>query len=221
MDFNHSERSMNLINQVEDFFTTYILPRNRDFHNHVRKHETLPPFLTDLRGMARGKGLWNLGLPDLADDEPGTRLTNLEYAPLAEIMGRLGWASMVFNCQPPDVPNIMILQGFGTSMQKERWLNPLLEAKTRSAFAMTEPGVASSDATNIRTSFVRDGDSYIINGHKWYASGASNPDCSFLVVMGVNRERRGPHRPPQRADRSHRYAGSEDFTNQQVPGLWR
>ena len=134
---------------------------------------------------ARAAGLWNLGLPELAADEPGTRLSNLEYAPLAEIMGRLFWAPEVFNCQAPDVPNMIALQNCATPEQKTRWLQPLLEAKTRSAFGMTEPDVASSDATNIATTIIRDGGDYIINGRKWFITGAAHPQCSFLIVMGV------------------------------------
>ncbi|MBT4640307.1 MAG: acyl-CoA dehydrogenase [Deltaproteobacteria bacterium] len=185
MNFEHSERSQKLQGQVQDFFANHILPRNREWHQYLRQHGTHPPFLKDLQKMAREQGLWNLGLPELAENEPGPRLTNLEYAPLAEIMGRLEWASLVFNCQAPDVPNMMILQAFGTVEQKERWLAPLLEARTRSGFAMTEPDVASSDATNIRTKITREGDEYIINGHKWFSTGSANPDCSFIVLMGM------------------------------------
>ncbi len=184
MNFEHSERSKKLQEEVENFFNSEILPRNREWHRYFRHHGSNAPFLADLQRMARDRSLWNLALPDLADNEPGTRLSNLEYAPLAEIMGRLSWASLVFNCQPPDVPNMMIFQEFGTAEQKERWLFPLLEAGTRSGFAMTEPDVASSDATNIRTSITRDGDEYVINGHKWFSTGSANPDCSFIVVMG-------------------------------------
>ena len=129
--------------------------------------------------------MWNLGLPELAADEPGTRLSNLDYAPLAEIMGRLFWAPEVFNCQAPDVPNMIALQNCATSEQKQRWLRPLLEGETRSAFGMTEPDVASSDATNIATTMIRDGDDYVINGRKWFITGAAHPRCGFLIVLGV------------------------------------
>jgi len=184
MNFEHSERSRKLQGQVEDIFTNDILPRNREWHAHVKQYETTPPFLADLQRKARSQGLWNLALPDLAEDEPGTRLTNMEYAPLAEIMGRISWAPLVFNCQPPDVPNMIILQGNGTPKQKARWLTPLLEGKTRSAFGMTEPDVACSDATNIMTQIIRDGDEYVIKGRKWFTSGVTNPDCAFIIVMG-------------------------------------
>ena len=161
------------------------------------------------------------GLPELATDEPGTRLSNLEYAPLAEIMGRLFWAPEVFNCQAPDVPNMIALQNCATAEQKQRWLRPLLEAETRSAFGMTEPDVASSDATNIATSIVRDRDDYVINGRKWFITGAAHPRCSFLIVMGVtnsdaDRTRRHscvivPMKAPGvRLVRSLRWMGCED-----------
>jgi acyl-CoA dehydrogenase len=177
----------------------------------------------DLQQKARAAGLWNLGLPELAADEPGTRLSNLDYAPLAEIMGRLFWAPEVFNCQAPDVPNMIALQNCATSEQKARWLRPLLEAKTRSAFGMTEPDVASSDATNIATKMVRDGDDYVINGRKWFITGAAHPQCSFLIVMGVtdadaDRTRRHSciivpmQTPGVRLVRRLRWMGCEDHT---------
>src|SRR6476620_3141321 len=186
---------------------------------------------------ARAAGLWNLGLPELADNEPGTRLSNLEYAPLAEIMGRLFWAPEVFNCQAPDVPNMIALQNCATPEQKARWLRPLLEARTRSAFGMTEPDVASSDATNIATSMVRDGDDYVIDGRKWFITGAAHPQCSFLIVMGVTNsdaDRTGRHSciivpmdtPGVRLVRRLRWMGCEDhvapigelaFENVRVP----
>src|SRR5205807_10422888 len=148
-------------------------------------HRDAPPFMRDLQGNARAAGLWNLGLPELGPDEPGTRLSNLEYAPLAEIMGRLFWAPEVFNCQAPDVPNMIALQNCATPAQKARWLRPLLEAETRSAFGMTEPDVASSDATNIATRIARDGGDYIINGRKWSITGPAHPQCIFLIVLGL------------------------------------
>ena len=162
-----------------------MLPRHRAWLAHVAASPETPPFMAELQQKARAAGLWNLGLPELAADEPGTKLSNLEYAPLAEIMGRLFWAPEVFNCQAPDVPNMIALQNCATPEQKARWLRPLLEAQTRSAFGMTEPDVASSDATNIATKMVRDGNDYVINGRKWFITGAAHPRCSFLIVMGV------------------------------------
>jgi acyl-CoA dehydrogenase len=139
-----------------------------------------------LQAKARAAGLWNLGLPELAPDEPGTRLSNLDHAPLEEIMGRLFWAPEVFNCQAPDVPNMIALQNCATPAQKQKWLHPLLNAETRSAFGMTEPDVASSDATNIATTMLRGGDDFVISGRKWFITGAAHPRCSFLIVLGVS-----------------------------------
>jgi acyl-CoA dehydrogenase len=183
MDFDLSGRSEAWLEKLQTFFDHEVLPRHRASLAHVAKGEAAP-FMGDLQRKARAAGLWNLGLPELADDEPGTRLSNLEYAPLAEIMGRLFWAPEVFNCQAPDVPNMIALQNCATPEQKARWLQPLLEARTRSAFGMTEPDVASSDATNIATRMVRDGDDYVINGRKWWITGAMNPDAAVFIVMG-------------------------------------
>jgi acyl-CoA dehydrogenase len=185
MDFDLSQRSEQWRGKLQAFFDAEVLPRHRAWLEHVASHSETPPFMAELQRKARAAGLWNLGLPELAAEEPGTRLSNLEYAPLAEIMGRLFWAPEAFNCQAPDVPNMIALQNCATPQQKARWLQPLLEAKTRSAFGMTEPDVASSDATNIATSITRDGNDYIINGRKWFITGAAHPQCSFLIVMGV------------------------------------
>ena len=185
MDFELSERSEAWRQKLQAFFDAEVLPRHRAWLEHVAGRGEAAPFMGDLQQKARAAGLWNLGLPELADSEPGTRLSNLEYAPLAEIMGRLFWAPEVFNCQAPDVPNMIALQNCATPEQKARWLQPLLEAKTRSAFGMTEPDVASSDATNVATRMVRDGNDYLINGRKWFITGAAHPQCSFLIVMGV------------------------------------
>ena len=185
MDFDLSARSEQWRKRLQAFFDQELLPRHRAWVEHVALHRETPPFMAELQQKARAAGLWNLGLPELASDEPGTRLSNLEYAPLAEIMGRLFWASEAFNCQAPDVPNMIALQNCANPEQKQRWLRPLLNAETRSAFGMTEPDVASSDATNIATRMVRDGDDYIINGRKWFITGAAHPRCSFLIVMGV------------------------------------
>jgi acyl-CoA dehydrogenase len=185
MDFDLSARAEQWRRKLQAFFEKEVLPRHRDWLAHVAGRGAPAAFMGELQQKALEQGLWNLGLPELADDEPGTRLSNLEYAPLAEIMGRLFWAPEVFNCQAPDVPNMIALQNCATRAQKQRWLNPLLNAETRSAFGMTEPDVASSDATNIATKFVRDGDDYVITGRKWFITGAAHPNCSFLIVMGV------------------------------------
>ncbi len=186
MDFETSDRIAGLRDQVEDFFNQEILPRNQNWIDEVENHGVLwPEFLDDLRAKAKSLGLWNMALPMLRSDEPGTQLSNLEFASIAEILGRLPWASYVFNCNAPDVPNMEILHMFGTDAQKDRWLRPLLEGEIRSSFAMTEPKVASSDATNIATRIKSDGDDYVINGHKWFATNAGNPACKFTLVMGV------------------------------------
>jgi acyl-CoA dehydrogenase len=185
MEFDLSPKSEQWRKKLQAFFDSEVLPRHRAWVAHVAGSREAAPFMGDLQQKARTAGMWNLSLPELAADEPGTRLSNLEYAPLAEIMGRLFWAPEVFNCQAPDVPNMIALQNCATAEQRQRWLRPLLEAKTRSAFGMTEPDVASSDATNIATKMVRDGDDYVISGRKWFITGAAHPQCSFLIVMGV------------------------------------
>jgi len=153
-----------------------------------------PQCLEDLKAIAKSEGLWNLFLPALHDDEPGTRLANLEYAPLAEIMGRVMWASEAFNCSAPDTGNMEILHLFATPEQREQWLRPLLEGRIRSCFSMTEPDVASSDATNIQTTIRRDGDHYVVNGRKWFISGAAHPHCRVSIVMGVTDPNGEQHR---------------------------
>ena len=185
MHFRFSDKSSALQEGLEEFFRSEVLPRNRDWHAHVAQHGTVPPFLETLKAEARRRGFWNLGLPDLAPDQPGTRLTNLEFAPLAAIMGRLPWAPIVFNCNAPNVPNMEILQKFGTAEQKRQWLAPLLDGKIWTAFGMTEPDVASSDARNIRTRIRKEGGDYVIDGRKWFISGAGHPDCKIVIVVGV------------------------------------
>jgi acyl-CoA dehydrogenase len=198
--------------KVEAFFVVEILPRHREWAAHIAKRER-PPFLADLQAKARAAGLWNLGLPD--------RMSNRAYAPLAEIMGRLPWASEVFNCQAPDVPNMIMLQHAATPVQKKRWLGPLLDGRARSAFGMTEPDVASSDATNIATTLKRQGGDWLINGRKWFITGGAHPDCAFVIVVGVSRPeapRTGRHScvivpmhaPGLRIVRELRFMGWED-----------
>lgn len=168
------------------FFDVEVLPRHRDWVQQVVREGRAADFLPALCEKARAAGLWNLALPALAEDEPGTRLSNAAFAPFAEMMGRLPWGSQVFNCQAPDVPNMVMLQALATPEQRTRWLMPLLEGRTRSAFAMTEPTVASSDATNIATRIAFEGGRIRLDGHKWFATGGAHPDCSFLIVMGVS-----------------------------------
>jgi len=197
---------------VEAFFESEILPRHRDWLDHVARREAAP-FLPALQAKARAAGLWNLGLTE--------RMSNRDYAPLAEIMGRLPWASEVFNCQAPDVPNMIMLQAAATPEQKTRWLEPLLAGRVRSAFGMTEPDVASSDAANIATTLRREGDDWVVNGRKWYITGAAHPACAFVIVVGVSRPqapRTGRHScvivpmgtPGLRIVRELRFLGWED-----------
>ncbi len=184
MDFQFSPRTQELQRKVRGFLDEYIVPRIGAWQAEVANGQFPVSFMADLKELAREEGLWNLFLPSLGDDEPGTRLSNLEYAPLAEIMGRVSWASEVFNCNAPDTGNMELLHMFASEQQHEQWLKPLMAGTIRSAFAMTEPDVASSDASNIQTLIRRDGDDYVINGRKWFITNASHPDCAFLIVMG-------------------------------------
>ncbi len=162
----------------------YIVPRNMQWRKDVESGIFPVSFMTDIKALAKSEGLWNLFLPGLKDDEPGTGLSNLDYAPLAEVMGRITWASEVFNCSAPDTGNMELLHMFASAKQREDWLVPLLEGEIRSAFAMSEPDVPSSDATNIQTSIARDGNGYRISGRKWFITNAAHPDCKLLIVMG-------------------------------------
>src|SRR5882724_862351 len=171
--------------RIRDFMAKHIYPNERQFY---RESEQLGPWrvapiLEELKGKAKAQGLWNLFLPN---SERGAGLTNSEYAPLCEIMGRSHLAPEVFNCSAPDTGNMETIERYGTSEQKKQWLEPLLAGTIRSAFAMTEPEVASSDATNIQSSIVRDGDSYVINGRKWYTTNATSPACKIMIFMGKN-----------------------------------
>ncbi|MEO6974180.1 MAG: acyl-CoA dehydrogenase family protein [Rhodoferax sp.] len=183
MDFESSSRAKDWCQRLEDFMARYVLPYNAAWHQSVSEGIYPPPFLEDLKALAREQGLWNLFLPGLREDEPGTRLSNLDYAPLAEIMGRLPWASEVFNCSAPDTGNIELLHRFATPAQRVQWLRPLLDGTLRSAFAMSEPDVASSDPTNLQTTLRRDGDALVLNGRKWFITGAAHPHCKLLIVM--------------------------------------
>jgi len=184
MNFAYSPRVEALRQQLRVFMDQYIVPRIGAWHEEVAAGQYPVSFMEDLKALARSEGLWNLFLPSLREDEPGMGLSNLEYAPLAEIMGRVHWASEVFNCNAPDTGNMELLHMFATPEQRERWLKPLLEGEIRSAFAMTEPDVPSSDATNIQTLIRRDGGDYVINGRKWFITNASHPNCRLLIVMG-------------------------------------
>lgn len=194
MDFSLSERQRRYRDLVRDFLAAEIRPRAKDFTHQrddgARWKEI--PLVEELKAKARAAGLWNLFMPpaeghrfvddSFAFDGPG--LTNLEYALCAEEMGRIGWASEVFNCSAPDTGNMEVLHRYGTRAQKERWLQPLMDGRIRSVFLMTEPAVASSDATNIECSIIRDGGEYVINGRKWWSSGVGDPRCKIAICMG-------------------------------------
>lgn len=196
MDFAHSPRALELRQRLDAFLQRYLLPHNAAWHRSVQDGVYPPPFLEDLKALAREEGLWNLFLPGLRDGEPGTRLSNLEYAPLAESMGRLPWAAEVFNCSAPDTGNIELLHRFASDAQRSQWLEPLLDGRIRSAFAMSEPDVASSDPTNLQTTVRREGDALVLSGRKWFITGAAHPRCRLLIVMCRNAgdEGGGAHR---------------------------
>lgn len=184
MDFAYSPKTQAMRQKLLAFMDDHIYPRIRQHQEETAAGQFPVSFMQELKALARAEGLWNLFLPSLRPAEPGTGLSNLEYAPLAEIMGRVQWASEVFNCNAPDTGNMELLHMFATPEQYDRWLRPLLNGEIRSAFAMTEPDVASSDATNITTSILRDGDDYVINGRKWFITNACHPNCEVFIVMG-------------------------------------
>ena len=193
MDFNYSEKSLDLQKRLNKFFEEHIYPIEQAYDQEIEDSGNslhIPDILDELKNKAKEEGLWNLFLPD---SQYGAGLTNVEYAPLAEITGKVWWAPEVFNCSAPDTGNMEVLYDFGTDEQKEEWLTPLLDGSIRSCFAMTEPDVASSDATNISSSIVSDGDNYIINGRKWWTSNAINPRAKICIFMGVTNPENAPH----------------------------
>src|ERR1700730_4043157 len=182
MNFEVSEKTKELQNRLQAFMDSHVYPNEEKFETEIAQARWKPTRIVEgLKAKARHEGLWNLFLPH---DENGAGLTNLEYAPLCEIMGRSHIAPEIFNCSAPDTGNMEVLARCGTPEQKEKWLKPLLDGEIRSCFAMTEPEVASSDATNIRASIVRDGGEYVINGRKWWTSGAGDPRCKIAIFMG-------------------------------------
>ncbi len=189
MMFDYSDKSKGLIDKLRGFMDEHIYPNEARYEQEGAEGERwkVIPVIEELKPVARAAGLWNLFLNISEHDTAewkGPGLTNLEYAPLAEEMGRAGWSSEVFNCSAPDTGNMEVLRTYGSEAQKAKWLRPLMDGQIRSAFLMTEPAVASSDATNIETSIVRDGDDYVVNGRKWWSSGVGDPRCAIAIVMG-------------------------------------
>ncbi len=195
MDFDHSERAQHLIGQLERFMREEVLPNEQTWFDQLVRSDDfrkwrIPPVMEELKAKARAAGLWNLFMPGT---EFGAGLDNRDYAPLAEITGRCHIAPEVFNCAAPDTGNMEVLVRYGTAEQKERWLRPLLAGEIRSGFSMTEPAVASSDATNMKATCALEGDEIVLNGQKWWTSGAGDPRCKILIFMGVMNPDAGTH----------------------------
>lgn len=180
MDLTQTDNSRRMLERVNAFMADHIYPNEQSYHDEINDGGRWQPseLVEELKAKAKGEGLWNLFLSDISG------LSNLEYAPLAEMMGRVVWASEVFNCSAPDTGNMEVLHLYGTEEQKEKWLKPLLDGEIRSCFAMTEPDVASSDATNIEASIVADGDEYVLNGRKWWSTGGGDARCRLAIFMG-------------------------------------
>ncbi|HTS23260.1 MAG TPA: acyl-CoA dehydrogenase family protein [Casimicrobiaceae bacterium] len=208
MDFQYSLKTRELASRIETFMREHVYPNEQRHARELAEGERWQPIrlVEELKARARASGLWNLFLPQ---SESGAGLTNLEYAPLCEIMGRVPWAPEAFNCSAPDTGNMETLERYGTPEQKRQWLEPLLEGRIRSSFAMTEPAVASSDATNIASRIVRDGADYVIDGHKWWISGANDPRCRLFIFMGQT--------DPQNPDRHKRQ--SMILVSRDAPGV--
>ena len=195
MDFEHSERAQHVMAQLERFMAEQVLPNEQTYYDQLAnsadyRQWRIPPVMEELKAKAKAAGLWNLFLPE---SEYGSGLDNRDYAPLAEITGRCPIAPEVFNCSAPDTGNMEVLVRYGTTEQKRRWLEPLLAGEIRSGFGMTEPAVASSDATNMKATCEIEGDEVVINGLKWWTSGAGDPRCKILIFMGVTDAGANPH----------------------------
>ncbi len=181
MEFRHSDRALHWQDRLKRFLDDHVLPREEEYRAQVRENpRRQPPAMEEMKAQAREAGLWNMFLPG----DHGAGLTNLEYAPLAELMGRHLWSAEVFNCNAPDTGNMEVLHMYGNEAQQAKWLKPLMAGEIRSAFLMTEPEVASSDATNIQTRIERDGDHYVINGRKWWSTNMAHPNVAVTIVMG-------------------------------------
>jgi len=192
MDFEFSQKAKEAQRRLQSFMDAHVFAAEERFHEEIAADRWKPTrVVEELKAKARAQGLWNLFLPR---GEQGTGLSNLEYSPLCEIMGQSPMAPEVFNCSAPDTGNMEVLANYGTAEQKEKWLKPLLDGEIRSCFAMTEPNVASSDATNIATRIVRDDDAYVIDGKKWWSSGAGDPRCKVAIVMGTTNPGAATHK---------------------------
>lgn len=196
MNFQYSQKVLSMKEQLDDFMERHVLPNDRRWHEIAHSGAYPGEVVEPLKQKARDAGLWNLFLPALRSEEPGTALSNMEYAPLAEVMGRIPWSSEVFNCNAPDTGNMEILHMFATPEQRAKWLDPLLAGEIRSGVSITEPDVASSDPTNLETTIDRDGDHFVINGRKWFTTGALHPLFAFTLVFGVSD--RSPESPKHR-----------------------
>lgn len=200
MDFEQSAKSREWMERVRAFMEEHIVPAVPVYHQQsaaIDRWTEIPPVFDELKDKARAAGLWNIFMPPSEHDDEfftSVGLTNVEYAPIAELMGRISFASEVFNCMAPDTGNFEVLHRYGTPAQKQRFMVPLRDGKTRSAFLMTEPAVASSDARNIQTEIRREGGDYVINGRKWWSSGAGHPRCDFFIVMGKTNPDAAPYR---------------------------
>ena len=187
MDLTPSPEAYAVLDQVRQLFEQDILPRNREMIRSAKQDGELdPPFLDELRAKAKSLNLWNMAHTDLTERQAGLSMSNLDYSIVAELLGRVFWSSKVFNCQWPDVPNMVALQRYATEEKKEKWLKPLLDGDCQSAFAMTEPGAASSDAKNIAATITPDGDNYIVDGQKWYITGGGHERCRFYLFLGLS-----------------------------------
>jgi acyl-CoA dehydrogenase len=208
MDLDPTPKTKDLQLRLKAFMEEHIYPNEARFHDQIKAERWAPTAIVEeLKTKARASGLWNLFLPE---NEHGAGLSNLEYAPLCEIMGRSIMAPEVFNCSAPDTGNMEVLARYGTPEQQERWLKPLLAGEIRSCFAMTEPAVASSDATNIESSIAREGEDYVVNGVKWWSSGAGDPRCKIAIFMGKTDFDAPLHRQPVDDPRANGRAGCED-----------
>ena len=196
MPYEFTPQGQALLAEVKSFMDDFIYPNEQEYAEQQREVGThgYPPLMDKLKAAARERGLWNMFLPHLSPDAPGTKLSNLDYAPISEELGKVGFASEALNCSAPDTGNMELLHHYGSETVKQRWLAPLLEGEVRSAFGMTEPDVASSDATNIGLRIERDGDDYVLNGRKWFSSGAMNPRCQVFIVMGKTDPSASAHR---------------------------